>query len=236
MEPLLGTLYAVNDADKIIDADVNAITFRDKRPHILLQQTDLAPNGGVSCFYTAAFRCAADAWPLDASERPLAIQAWKNGWAALLSDSKVVSGQGGRMADGVDYARRAWNAAFPNKQVVSYRGRCPRFDQDDATHIAFYRAMNFGWMVTVGLYASKDILADILDDGIVQTYERAGSGEYGHLVCLCQDDKKRWEDRLVVLDNYPKTFVRNQYSLEDFEKKVERGLMFPSYYLFLPKS
>jgi hypothetical protein len=237
-EILMGTLYAVNDTDRIIDAQVEKIVKRDgkelteQRPHVVMQQTDLAPHGNVSCFYVAAFRCAADVYPLSADDRTKALQAWRDGWAALIRDGKVTPGVGGRFADGVDYARRAWNAAFPDRKVASYRGRCPRFDADDATHIAFYRALNSGWMVQMGRYVSPGLAGDLLDDGIIQDdAQPTGAGVYGH--SHCYHAGRDWKH--YALDNYPKTLgEKNRYVLDDFEEKVRLGQVMPSFFLFLP--
>lgn len=237
MEILAGTLYSVNDTDRIIDAQLDKIVKRDgreindQRAHVLLQQTDLAPHGGVSCGYNSAFRCCADAFPLSAEDKPKALAAWREGWAAMNRDGKVVPGVGARFADCVDYARRSWNSAFPDRKVVSYRGKCPRPDQDDATHQAFYRALYSGWMLQIGRYASADLLGDMLDDGIIQDDAMpVGAGVYGHSCCYASHD---WED--YVLDGYPKTLgAKNSYRLDDFEKKVQSGQVMPSFYLFLP--
>jgi hypothetical protein len=237
-EIICGTLYAVNDTDRIIDAQVEKIGKRDgvtlsqQRAHVLLQQTDLSPHGNVSCGYNSAFRCCADAFPLSAEDKPVALNAWRDGWAAMLRDGKVTPGMGARFADCVDYARRAWNAAFTDRKVASYRGKCPRFDQDDATHQAFYRALYSGWMVQIGRYASADLLGDLLDDGIIQDDAKpAGNGVYGHSCCYATN-----RDMLdYVLDGYPKTMgKRNAYQLDDFAQKVQNGQVMPSWYIFLP--
>ena len=192
------------------------------RPHIVLQQCDLAPYGNVSCFYTAAFACAADAWELTADERKKALAAWRDGWAAIVRDGKVKPGFGGRLADGVDYSRRAWNAAFPEKRVRSFRG--------SVDTVAFYRALSLGWKVQIGRFVGKDELSDILDDGIVQDDVKEAK-DYGHSTGYysknCSID--------LVQDNSPKNPLpwKNTYQLDDLETKVKNGVVFPSFYVFL---
>ena len=234
-ETLLGTLLApatVNETDFPIEAaELEKIGPRQAaavpcggsvRPHTVLHQLDLTPHGEVSCFYTAAFACAADAYPLSSDDRPKAVQAWRDGWAALIRDGKVVPGFGGRFADGVDYARKAWNSAFPDRKVKSYRGTVDT--------IEFYRAISSGWKVMIGRFVGKDELSDILDDGIVQD-DTKNSGDYGHATGYysrnCSVD--------LVQDNYPKKPLpwKNAYQLDDFALKVENGVVFKSFYLFL---
>lgn len=240
---LFGTLLdpsTVNAADYGIEtADLGNIGRRTARPHILLQQTDL-PNGEYSCFYTAPFRCAADAYELTQDERKKALQAWKDGWDQLVMDGKFTPGYGGRMADGVDYARRAWNSAFPDKKVRSYRGEFPdAVSEASLGQLATYRALNNGWMVTIGRYSSETILGDLLDDGIIQGDAGAsGNGVYGHLTCVITHTNP---ECVTVMDNYPKwtrlpdgRSWKNTYVLDDIRLKRTNGQIFPSTYIFLP--
>lgn len=232
MEILAGSLLTpetLNDTDwPIQDTDIESITKRDDRPHCTLDQRDLAPYGNVSCFYTAAFKACADTFVLDAAERKLAVQAWKDGWAAIVKDGKVTPGFGGRLSEGVDYSRRAWNKAFPNKKVKSYRGLLPRFDQDNKLHQHFYRAINYGWQVMFGAFLDKDFSTDKLD-GVVNNDTVDKDNNWGHARNLYAHKA----DLYRVNDNYPKD-SGNSYLIDDLELKVKNGVIFPSYYIYLP--
>lgn len=241
MEILAGSLLTpdtVNPTDyPIKDTDIEKITYRGNHPHVQLDQRDLSPHGNVSCFYTAAFKICADAYVLDAAERKVAVQAWKDGWAAIVKDGKVTPGFGGRLSDGVDYARRAWNAAFPTKRVRTYRGLLPRFDQDSKLHQHFYRAMFNGWMVMFGGYIGKEFSADLLDGTINDDTKPVGEGVYGHARNMFG-----WKSMpgdlggtVTVFDNYPKMQnFQNAYKLDDLETKVKNGQVFASFFLALP--
>lgn len=238
MEILAGSLLTpetVNATDyPITETDLKYITKRDERKHVQLHQLDLAPYGNVSCFYAAAFKIVADAYPLTDDEKKLAVQAWKDGWAAIVKDGKVEPGLGGRLADGVDYARRAWNAAFPAKKVKTYRGLLPRFDKDSSLHIHFYRAMNNGWAVMFGGYIGQDFWGDMLD-GTINNDQMPTGKIYGHARTMF--DYVPVGDaggNVMVFDNYPKTWDRSAYRLDDMETKVKNGVLFPSYFLALP--
>lgn len=233
-EILCGTLLApetVNETDFPIEAvalekigqrQADAVPCGGNvRPHAAVHQLDLAPHGGVSCFYAAAFACAADAWPLSVADKTKALQAFKDGWAAIVRDGKVTPGFGGRFADGVDYARRAWNAAFPDRKVKSFRGKVDSHE--------FYRALSLGWKVMIGRFVGKDELQDILADGDVDDNTRA-SDDYGHATGYfsksCTVD--------LVQDQYAKRpGFPNAYELADFQTKVANGVVFPSFYLFV---
>jgi hypothetical protein len=148
------------------------------------------------------------------------MQVIQSGWDALKRDGKFVPGVGGRMADGVDYARRAYNAAYPNQQVASYRV--------EIASLPFWRAVARGWAPCVGRYASKADIADISSDGSLDA-NVAGAGKFGHLF--------RVEYGPAGIDNYPVLpGWRNKFKMPDFDKKVESGYLFPSAYVFLPKN
>jgi hypothetical protein len=241
MEILAGSLLTpetVNPTDyPIQETDISKIVHRGLRPHIQLHQLDLSPNGSVSCFYTAAFKIVSDVYDLTPDERKTAYQAFKDGWAKMVADGKVVPGLGGRFADGIDGARRAWNSAFPEKQVHTYRGLLPRFDVDSRLHLHFYRAMFNGWMVMFGGYVGKDFTYDLLDGTINDDAKPVGEGVYGHARNLFgwKSSPGDLGGTVTVDDNYPKLpSFPNRHKMDDLEMKVKNGQLFSSYYLALP--
>jgi hypothetical protein len=241
MEILAGSLLSpdtVNPTDyPIQDTDLEKIGYRGNHPHVHLDQRDLAPYGNVSCFYTAAFKICADAYVLDAAERKIAVQAWKDGWAAIVKDGKVVPGFGGRLSDGIDYSRRSWNFAFPNKKVRTYRGWLPRFDVDSKLHQHFYRAMFNKWMVQFGGYVDDVISGEMLDGTVITDTKPVGDKVYGH-----SRDMFGWQSSpgslggmVTVYDNFPKLpNFPNVYKMDDLETKVKNAQLFPSYFIALP--
>lgn len=240
MEILAGSLLTpdtVNPTDyPIQDTDINKIGNRGLRSHIQLDQRDLSPYGGVSCFYAAAFKMVADTYELTPDEKKVAYQAFKDGWAKIVEEGKVVPGIGGRFSDGVDGARRCWNAAFPAKKVRTYRGLLPRFDVDSNLHQHFYRAMFQGWMVMFGGYIGKDFSSDLLDGTINDDKKPVGEGVYGHARNMFGYIRNgSVYGSTTVDDNYPKLpNFPNRYGMDDLEIKVENGQLFPSYFLSLP--
>ena len=251
MEILAGTLLTpdtVKATDRILEAaDSRVFTWRDgkqgldaQRPHVTLSQLDLPGDGAHACWLTGAFKSALDTFPLDTPElRTKAVKAWKDGWEFAVKTGLHQAGLGGRMSDGVDVARRFVNAAFPDRQVASYRGDVPRFDADRVTEASFYAAMDFGWMAAFGGFVNADFVGDLLDDGIVQGDAKPiGPNAYGHLSNLFSPSVFRYR----VDDNYPKMQGqlvqglpwRNRYDLDDLELKVQSGQVFPSFYVFLP--
>ena len=236
--PLCGTLLTpetVNDTDFPIAAiklddiqrrQADAVPSSGRiRPHIAVHQLDLAPHGAVSCFYSAAFACAADAWELSKDDRPRAVKAWRAGWSKIVADGKVTAGFGGRMADGVDYARRAWNAEFTDRKVKSLRGD---INTDPGFH-CFVRCLANGWKVTIGRFVGKDEHQDIITDGIVDDNFKE-AGDYGHLTGYFS--KSASKD--AVQDQYPKMAgFPNIHELADFQTKLANGVIFPSFYVFL---
>jgi hypothetical protein len=128
------------------------------------------------------------------------------------------------MNKGVDWARRGWNKAFPDKQVATYRASVGSNDM--------FRITFLGYAPVVGYYASKEKAADVIDDGIVQS-DTKDSGACGHLV--------RIQSGFEIIDNSPTRgrlaeAGRNKYFMDDFDLKVKNGLMFPSIYAALPKT
>lgn len=241
MEILAGSLLTpdtVNATDyPIQDTDIDKITYRGNHPHVQLDQRDLSPHGNVSCFYTAAFKICADAYVLDAAERITAVQAWKDGWAAIVKDGKVTPGFGGRLSDGIDASRRAFNTAFPNKKVRTYRGALPRFDEDSSLHLHFYRAMLNGWMIQFGGYIGEDFSGDLLDGTINNDNKPVGEKVYGHARNLFGwiQSSGSLGGTVTVDDNYPKlNSFPNRYKMDDLETKVKNGQLFKSFYIALP--
>jgi hypothetical protein len=238
MEILAGSLLTpdtVNPTDyPIAETDINLITKRGWKSHIQLDQLDLSPHGNVSCFYCSAFKIVADAYELTPEEKVRAYQAYKDGWAAIVKDGKVIPGFGGRLSDGIDYARRAWNAAFPDKKVKTYRGIMPRFDQDSNLHLHFYRAMNNGWMVQFGGYVDSTTEEDLLD-GVLNN-DTVGEKKYGHARNLHSYSPVGMGGGIGrVFDNYAKSNkVWGSYLIDDIETKVANQAIFPSYFLALP--
>lgn len=244
---LFGTLLdpsTVNAADYGIEtADLNLIGRRPSRPHILLQQTDL-PQGAYACTLTASFRAALDAIGVQPDERVKAVSVWKECWDQFVKDGKFTPGYGARMADAVDYARRAVNAAgFKGGKVRSFRGEFPdALSEATAAQLATYRALNNNWMITYGRYSSDEIMGDLLDNGIIEgDAAPSGNGIYGHLSCAVFNPKP---DCITDMDNYPKwerdgVIIKgkpwkNTHVLDDVRLKRTNGQVFPSTYIFLP--
>jgi hypothetical protein len=241
MEILAGSLLTpdtVNPTDyPIQDTDIEKIGHRGNRSHITLDQRDLSPNGGVSCFYAAAFKMVADTYELTPDEKKVAYQAFKDGWANIVAEGKVIPGIGGRFGDGVDAARRAFNAAFPTKRVRTYRGLLPRFDVDSNLHLHFYRAMFQGWMAMFGGYIGNDFSADLLDGTINDDEKPVGEGVYGHARNMFgwKSSPGSLGGTVTVDDNYGKMpNFPNRYQMDDLETKVKNGQVMGAYYLSLP--
>lgn len=212
MEILAGSLLSPDTVNPT-DFPLADCPVRTKRSRTEFDQLKLDP---CACFYVAAI-CAA----FDVYERrgDSVMQVILSGWEALKRDGKFIPGFGGRMADGVDYARRAYNAAYPNQQVASYRV--------DIDSLPFWRALARGWAPCIGRYASKSDIADIAADGSLDA-NVAGAGKFGHLF--------RVQAGPVGIDNYPgRPGWINKFKMPDFDKKVESGLLFPSAYIFLPR-
>lgn len=208
--------------------------------HIVMQQTDLT-DGAYACFYVAAFKSCADAYPLTAEERVRAVAAFKSGWDKLRNDGKFIPGTGGYVADGVHYAVEEWNFTFPDKPVKAWRFVVPTFNGQEATEdeLCFYRAKERGWTLVIGRGSSDAIKADLLDDGIIQGNAKpSGTGVYWHLCNYfgmgSQDDQ--------VADNYPKWQGRlidgkpwdNVYGFPDIAEKRANGQVLPSAWCILP--
>lgn len=241
MEILAGSLLTpetVNATDyPIAPAVLDLIVPRPDRKHIQVDQLDLAPHGGVSCFYASAFKICADAYDLTDDEKVKAMKAYHDGWANIVKDGKVTPGFGGRLSDGVDYARRAWNAAFPAKKVKTYRGDMPRYDVDSPLQQHFYRALFNGWMVQFGSFISPSIKAEILAGEIKDDAKPTDARTYGHArnIYLYENVEGGKGGTVKVLDNYPKTHPEaNVYAMDDLEAKVQSGQVFSSFFLALP--
>lgn len=193
---------------------------RHDGPRAVYNQLNLSP---YACFYAASFAASADCWELDSFEKSRALKAAKDGWAKVIADGKFTEGVGGYLSDGVDYARRAWNSAFPNKQVSSFRTANGSNE--------FYRALILNYAPVIGYFASKAVQDDILDDGTVQG-DVKDAKSYGHLV--------RVAPRFQIIDNYPTRgrlaeAGRNTYYFDDWDKKLANGLLFKSSYVFMPR-
>lgn len=218
---LNGTLEKTLDSDfRLEDALYTTMAKRrHEGPRAVYNQLNLSP---WACFYSAPFAAAADCFDLTSEQRKLAREVAVRGWEKLKADGKFIEGMGGTMVDGVDYARRAWNEAFPNNKVISFRTNNGSNE--------FYRALILGWAPVFGYFSSKEKVADVIDDGIVQG-DTKDSRTYGHLV--------RVEQGFRVIDNYPTRgkFAeagRNKYFFDDWDKKLGSGLLFRSAYVFLP--
>lgn len=245
MEVVSGVLLTTethNPTDfPITTVALEAVKWRDgialleqQRKPLTISQLDLKPYGEVSCFYTGPFKAAADAYPLDTPElRAKVIDAFHEGWAQIVKDGKVTPGYGGRFADGVDYARRVLNATMPaDRQIRSYIGKLPRFDQNDPTEQTFYRAQLYGWQTIVGRYVGAEQYGDIVTDGVLNADTIPDGEKYGH--CFNVFCRKPIVYR--ANDNYPKQAApwNNYFVLDDFELKVQNGLLYRSCYYFLP--
>lgn len=229
----------INPTDyPIRSTDIRAIKPRFSGGHVQMDQRDLEPFGNVSCFYTAAFKIVADAYPLDTQEmRDRAVKAWKAGWAAIVKDVKVTPGFGGRLSDGIDYARRAWNAEFPDKKVITYVGEMPRFDKGNADRqLHFYRAIFNGWAIMFGGHLSESLANDILLDGVLNSDEKPVDKSWGHARTMYGYEPKGDKGGVVkVSDNYPKLKgFPNIHLMDDLEEKVSTGQVFGSYFVAFP--
>lgn len=251
MEILAGTLLTpdtLSPQDVPLELqDPRFLTWRDglfgldnQREHVTLRQLALPGDGAHSCWLTGAFKSALDAKPLSAAERPVAVKAWKDGWAYAVANGFHKQGVGGKMADGVAIALKFVNEAFPAWNLKAYRFDMPRFDVDTPSQIGLYAALNYGWMATFGGLTSLEYVGDVLDDGIVQSDDApTGSGVYGHLRNLfshapmtytVDDNYADRQGKLVPGVGLP---WRNRYLLPDLEKKVQNGQIFRSGYVFI---
>ena len=250
-EILLSTLLTadtVNEADFGIESiSLDAIGRRHAAKHIVVNQENLAPNGSIACFYAAAFAGAADAYPLDTPElRKLAKEAYVEGWAEVQRKGLIIPNVGGRMADGVDVARHAFNAKMPSsRKVRSYRGDVPMFNAKAATESeqSFYRAVNYGWAPIIGRFSTTEIMADLLDNGTIEgDGAPSNNGKFGHLCRYAQVSRTQFPCGAAIFDNFQnregKSFNggtwRNVYGYDDLELKRANGQVFNSYYVFLP--
>ena len=218
--------------DKIGWRDGVEDLMKQRKP-VTMSQLDLAPYGEVACFYTGPFKAAADAFPLDTPElRAKAMQAFRDGWAQVVKEGKVTPGFGGRIADGVDAARRAINAVMPaGRQVRSYFGRVPRNTMSDPTEICFYRALYRGWQLTLGRFAVGDQVADIISDGVLDAVGKPSGKTYGH----CFNAFERGPG-ILANENYPKKPKpwENYFKIPEVQTKADNGLLFSGCYYFLP--
>lgn len=248
---MLGALLdatTVNAADYGIEkANLEAIGRRHSRPRILLDQLNLKPYGEVSCFYDACSAAAADVYPLDTPElRKRALEAHIEGWQEIVKKGLVTPGFGGRVADGVDAARRSYNAKMPSdRQVRSYRLEVPEFNGKESTvgQFGFYRSVEFGWAPVIGRYSTKELLADQLDNGTIENDDApSGNGKYGHLCRYSQLPIAKFPCGYGIFDNYQGRdgqefnggVWRNVYGLDDIEVKRANGQVFKYSYIFLP--
>lgn len=210
-----GAIESTNPTDFTIEV----LPSRGKWKRKWIDQRAIDP---YSCFYSASWAACMDAYDLSPEELSKAKDKAGYGFAKLKADGKFTPGVGGKMADGVDYARREWNLLFPDKPVASYRMT--------TLDLMFSLAIIRGWAPLIGWYPSKEKVEDMADDGIVQGDTRDAKS-YGHLV--------RIEHGLQVVDNYPRGPVQDSYKryvLDDFETKVKNGLVFTSSYIVLPKN
>jgi hypothetical protein len=222
-EILCGTIYQVSEKDySLSDLLYGGKLFRRHNgPRAVYNQLNLSP---YACFFAAPFAACADAYPLTSEDKKKARQVAEDTWKELVAAGDFYEGKGGYLVKGVDWARRGWNKAFPDKQVATYRTSAASND--------LFRITFLGYAPVTGYYASKEKVADVLDDGIVQG-DAKDAGAYGHLV--------RMESGYRIIDNYPTRGTlavagRNKYFMDDFDLKVKNGLMFPSIYVALPKS
>lgn len=222
MELNNGTLEKVLPTDWKLEDYLYTVKAKRRHdgPRAVYNQLNLSP---YACFYAASFAAAADCLELTPYDRSVALRAAKEGWEKVIADGKFVEGVGGYLADGVDYARRAWNSAFPEKQVASFRTANGSNE--------FYRALILNYAPVIGYFASKSIQDDILDDGTVQG-DVKDAKSYGHLVRVAPQFK--------VIDNYPTRgrlaeAGRNTYFFDDWDVKLKNGLLFKNAYVFMPK-
>jgi hypothetical protein len=218
-----GTLYSVYDTDYTLwDCLYSGKSFRrHSEPRAVYNQLNLSPH---ACFFAAPFAACADAYPLTPEDKKKARIVAKETWDELVKAGDFIEGVGGYLAKGVDWARRGWNSAFPDKQVSTFRTSTNSND--------FLRIIILGYAPVIGYYASSEKIKDILNDGIIQS-DTKDEKNYGHLA--------RIESGYRIIDNYPTRGIlaeagKNKYYVDDFDLKVKNGLIMPSAYVALPKS
>ena len=213
------------------DSDWSLETIKELKPRGLYARTAASQDviDRCSCFYIAPFCAIVDCFsPARLKElypdyREKIKTAMKEGWDKLVADGKFTPGSGGAFVDGVDYSRNAWNAAFPELKVSSYR--------TGILSDKFNLAVGLYWAPIIGIYANESSYADIVSD---DSLDNAPTGDrYGHCVRYGKD--MIIMSRKEVIDNYPKSLGKyNEYSI-DLERYSGAGGTMSSAYFFFPQ-